>query len=94
MSDLIHDKKLFARLYDDFKITSKNSSKYWENYVKSIVNEIEVNGLKNFGKKFVITSGGFGDVPKLAPRPLARRVFKIPIIYKFLEKKIHLLYSK
>jgi hypothetical protein len=87
MSDLIHDKKLFARLYDDFKITSKNSSKYWDNYVKSIVNEIEVNGLKNFGKKFVITSGGFGDVPKLTPRPLARRVFKIPIIYKFLEKK-------
>lgn len=86
MSDLIHDKKLFDRLYDDFKNTSKISSKYWENYVKSISNELEVNGLKNFGKKFIITSGGFGDIPKLTPRPLARRVFKIPLIYKFLEK--------
>lgn len=88
MQDLIHDKKLFDRLYDDYKKnTSKIASKFWENYVKSISNELEVNGLKNFGKKFIITLGGFGDIPKLTPRPLVRRVFKIPLIYKFLEKK-------
>ena len=84
---MVHDKKLYAKLVDDYKRGSKKSSKFWDNYVKNISDEVEINGLENFGKKYVITSGGFGDIPKLSPRPLARRVFKIPLIYKFLEKK-------
>ena len=82
-----HNVKLYERLKLEYQNSDIEPSQYWKNYVHSICNEIEKNGLEYYGKKYILNSGGFGDTPKITPRPLIRKIFKIPFIYKFLEKK-------
>lgn len=84
---LKHNKEDYNGLKKDYQQSHRDSSLYWSNYVKDICDEIEKNGFKNYGSNYKLTSGGFGDTPKIPPRPSLRRLFKIPFIYKYLEKK-------
>lgn len=84
---LKHIEEDYNKLKNSYKQNNSNTSLYWLNYVKDICEEIERNGFKNYGSNYKLTSGGFGDTPKISPRPSLRRLFKIPIIYKYLEKK-------
>ena len=82
-----HDIDTYEKLKLSYESSNIKPSNYWKNYVDSICKEIEKNGFKNYGRKYILTSGGFGDTPKITPRPLIRKIFKFPFIYKFLEKK-------
>ncbi len=82
-----HDIEIYDRLKLEYENSNIKPSKYWNDYVISICNEIEKNGFQYYGKKYILSSGGFGDTPKITPRPLIRKIFKFPFFYKFLEKK-------
>lgn len=90
-----HDLELYQKLKKEFDDSTFNkTSDYWSGYIKNIVYELDKNGLNNFGRKYVTNAGGFGDAPKIGQRPLLRKIFKLPFVYKFLEKQYVNFYIK
>ncbi len=79
------DKKQYQKLKEIDKINLNSHSDFWKEYVHTIDLELSKNGFKNFGNKYSSNAGGFGDAPKITPRPFLRRIFKIPLIYRMLE---------
>ena len=84
------DKKIYLELK---KLDSNNEgthSEYWKKYIDLIDQELFTNGFKNFGNKYHTNAGGFGDAPKVTPKPLFRKILRIPFLYK----KAELFYVK
>ena len=82
-----HNEESYLKLKNEYDDSENKPSSFWHQYVNDICNEIEKNGFKNYGTSYKLTYGGFGDTPKITPRPLLRKIFKIPLIYKYFEKK-------
>lgn len=82
-----HDNNAFDYLKKEYQSSGISPSGFWDQYVQDICKEINENGFKNYGSNYKLTYGGFGDTPKITPRPLFRKILKLPVLYRFFEKK-------
>ena len=90
---------LLDKLEDSYLTSTQNvSSQYWSTHVgestrgdehlgqlSRIKAALAKEGLSGFGTN-PDTTFGFGDASKFNPRPRLRRLIKIPVVYKMIEK--------
>ncbi len=86
---LKYDEKLFKLFLDSYYSIQYKPSQYWESYVDQIIAVIKKDHLNQFGSDYVLTKG-FGDAIKYTPNKKLRKIFPIPFLYKFAEKKLAL----
>lgn len=77
---------LFNKLEDSYLTSTQIvTSQYWSAHVNRIKAVLAKEGLSGFGTN-PDTTFGFGDASKFNPKHRLRRLIKIPVVYKIIEK--------
>ena len=85
MNKLNFNKELFNEFADSYQKFEVNPSKYWNEYINMVLDEIDKDGLNGFGSVYNLTRG-FGDAMSYPKRPKIRSLLKLPFLFKPVEK--------
>ena len=82
-----HNEESYLKSKNEYDDSESKSSPFWHKYINDICNQIEKNGYKNCQTSHNLVYVSFGNTPKIKPRSILRKIFRIPFIYRYFEKK-------